>query len=203
MTTARPLRPDALALRRILLLQMGLIVVATVLILISAWLESGQHPGLGFFWFAFIAGCLGSSVALLRRGHADRSALCELGRSWVALLVPHLYGGLMAGLAYMLFVSGILTGTGEDGLLTSNLFPDFGSDDPTIKPSITAYLAMRPVTIADAGRLMVWCFIAGYSEKFVTGVLDQLELKQTPQAPADRNAATMDEPGSNPENSDQ
>lgn len=27
----------------------------------------------------------------------------------------------------------------------------------------------------NTGKLLVWCFLAGYSERFVVGILDQLE----------------------------
>lgn len=29
----------------------------------------------------------------------------------------------------------------------------------------------------DVGKLLVWCFVAGYSESFVTGILKQLESR--------------------------
>jgi len=32
-------------------------------------------------------------------------------------------------------------------------------------------------TVADVGKLLVWSFLAGYSERFVTGILSTLEQK--------------------------
>jgi len=45
-----------------------------------------------------------------------------------------------------------------------------------------AYIEMRPATIADVGKLMVWCFLAGYSERFVADILGQLERKTSPSS---------------------
>lgn len=39
--------------------------------------------------------------------------------------MPFLYGGMMAAVAYLLFMAGILTGDSGGGLLTTNVFPNF------------------------------------------------------------------------------
>jgi hypothetical protein len=44
------------------------------------------------------------------------------------------------------------------------------------------FFRMRPATTEDLGKLFVWCFLAGYSESFVTGLLSRLE--QTGSRPA-------------------
>ncbi len=91
--------------------------------------------------------------------------------------MPLLYGGLMAGIAYLLFVSGILSGDGGSGLFTSNLFPNFTEPQTKTEQLIRAFLEIRPVSMKDTGKLLVWCFVAGYSERFVTGILKQLERR--------------------------
>jgi len=93
--------------------------------------------------------------------------------------VPLLYGSLMASVAYLLFMSGILTGEQGQGLFTSNLFPNF--THPVIPTgqllTVPMILQIRPCSVADVGKLFVWCFLAGYSERFVTGILSTLEQK--------------------------
>lgn len=89
-----------------------------------------------------------------------------------------MYGGLMDVVTYLLFMSGILTGDGGDGLFTSNLFPNF--DRPSVDGdgsmfNMRTVLTLRPVSVADVGKLMVWCFVSGYSERFVVGILGTLE----------------------------
>lgn len=37
------------------------------------------------------------------------------------------------------------------------------------------FFCLRPATTEDLGKLFVWCFLAGYSESFVTGLLSRLE----------------------------
>jgi hypothetical protein len=93
--------------------------------------------------------------------------------------MPLLYGGLLGGVAYFLFASGILSGTESSGFLTSNLFPTFTSGGVTSDKgaSFSDFLELRPADLSSAGKLMVWCLIAGYTERFTLGLLDQLAAK--------------------------
>ena len=83
----------------------------------------------------------------------------------------------MAAVAYMLFISRLLTGDDGGGLFTSNLFPLFAESSQVDGEllNLRHVLEIRPVGVGDAGKLMVWCFLAGYSEKFVTQILSTLE----------------------------
>lgn len=90
--------------------------------------------------------------------------------------MPFLYGGMMAAVAYFLFVSQVLSGKEGDGLLATNLFPDF--NNLTIdsgRLAVKDWLDLRPKGLHNAGKLIVWCFLAGYSESFVSGILQRLE----------------------------
>lgn len=60
------------------------------------------------------------------------------------------------------------------GLLTTNLFPNFTSSQGELVTA-TAFRNMRPETLQDLGKLLVWCFLAGYSEGFIVGILGRLE----------------------------
>lgn len=179
-------------IQTIFVVQIGLVLVIFLLIGLGYWLENGllvslglcqqaepcSNKGFGFFWFSFLAGCVGASLGALKRIRSDPQFAVELAQSRIATLMPVLYGGLMAGVAYLLFMSGILSGDGGNGLLTTNLFPNFSAASAA-RASLSEYLAMRPATMADAGKLIVWCFLAGYSERFVAGILGQLEQKAT------------------------
>ena len=96
--------------------------------------------------------------------------------------MPLMYGGLMASVTYLLFMSGILTGDGGNGLFTSNLFPNFNrpavAEDELL--NMRMVLTLRPDGIADFGKLMVWCFVSGFSERFVMSVLGALEERAAP-----------------------
>ncbi|MCP5200244.1 MAG: hypothetical protein H6977_09525 [Gammaproteobacteria bacterium] len=138
---------------------------------------------LGSFPLSFLAGCLGGSIALLRRlPRAEAATIDALAASWITTLMPLMYGGLMASVTYLLFMSGILTGDGGNGLFTSNLFPNFNrpavAEDELL--NMRMVLTLRPDGIADFGKLMVWCFVSGFSERFVMSVLGALEERAAP-----------------------
>jgi hypothetical protein len=158
---------------RIFMVQIALIVFSCVLFRVGAYFD------LGFFWFAFLAGIFGASLALQRRVQAGNAALVKaLLPSWSTTLMPFLYGGMMAGVAYFLFVSTVLSGTDGGGLLAINLFPDFDyltNEKINSNLKIQDWLYMRPKGMDDAGKLIIWCFLAGYSESFISGILKRLE----------------------------
>ena len=143
---------------------------------------------LGSFPLSFIAGCIGGSLALQRRlPRTDAATVEALAASWITTLMPLLYGGLMAAVTYLLFMSGILTGDGGNGLFTSNLFPNFSRPAAPAGEllDMRTILTLRPDGIADFGKLMVWCFVSGFSERFVISMLGTLEDRAAP--PGNRN----------------
>jgi hypothetical protein len=62
------------------------------------------------------------------------------------------------------------------GLLVTNLFPNF-VDPGSGGTVLDKFVRVEPETVEDIGKLLVWCFLAGYSERFVTDILGQLEKK--------------------------
>ena len=82
----------------------------------------------------------------------------------------------MAGVAYLLFMSGFLTGVDGEGLIATNLFPSFDRPDASGQLlTMQTVFKLRPATVTDLGQLFVWCFLAGYSESFIVGILGKLE----------------------------
>lgn len=140
---------------------------------------------LGTLPFSLLLGALAASLAL--RGRLvllSADELRQLGSSWSTTLAPLIHGGIMAGVAYFLFMAGILTYEDRDGLFRSNLFPNFTK--PVLAPgellSMRKVIEIRPETVMDVGKLLVWCFIAGYSEKLVPNVLSTLQRKDAGEA---------------------
>ncbi len=162
--------------QRLFIAQIALVMTFTLLTFLAySWPER-----IGSYFFAAILGCLGGSITLLRRVKKEAGTLVEeMAASWIATLMPLLYAGLMASVAYLLFMSGIVSGDGGNGLLSSNLFPNFTNPNPDGAEllSFKHVAQMRPASLQDLGKLMVWCFLAGYSERFVIGILKQLERK--------------------------
>lgn len=172
-----PTNNDDLQLRLILVRQ--IVIVQVVMIVVTGLLVPlSLYTGLGWFWFAFIAGIFGSSISLLQRVTKGKSVTYFSKDSWLLLFSPLLFGGIMAGITYILMGSGLISGEGGDGLLKTNLFPSFGPKELISElAEMSNFLKLRPVTLQDAAKLIVWCFVAGYSEKFVTGILTNFDRK--------------------------
>ncbi len=178
--TSRKDDPVLEAVDRIFLIQIVLIVVTSCLFYFAA-----QADQLGFFTFVFIAGSFGASIALLRRVQKGPKQLAtRLLWSWRTTLMPFLYGGIMANIAYFLFASDILSGSDGNGLLAINLFPDFTLNGDGVKAAsgglskpfaVSDWIKLLPSERDDAGKLMIWAFLAGYSESFVTRIMSRLE----------------------------
>ena len=174
-------------IRRIFTSQIVILAAFLVSVLIAVFFPER----LGAFNLAFLCGALGGSMSLLKRIRIEKiGMLKEIESSLVTTLMPLLYGGVLASVTYLLFLGCVLTGDGEGGLFTSNLFPEFsglncpGSSaaavDSTESLNMKSMLQMKPKTIQDFAKLLVWSVLAGYSEKFVDGVLRTLE-RQSPK----------------------
>lgn len=138
----------------------------------------------GAFWLAFLCGAIGGSLSLIKRIRVERiEVLREIESSLITTLMPLLYGGILASITYLLFLGCVLTGDGEGGLFTSNLFPEFrgltcrATPDGAQVEDLTMedVIAIRPRTIQDFAKLLIWSVLSGYSEKFVDGILRTLE----------------------------
>jgi len=161
-----------IVIRRLFIAQLSIVAAFCVLAIV------GYFWHVGSFLFGVFLGSLGGSIALLKRVRSDKAVVIqELAEDITSTLMPILYGGLMAGVGYLLFMSGILSGEGGSGLFTSNLFPNFTTPENLDEKLIKNFIQIKPETMKDVGKLLVWCFIAGYSERFVTGILKQLEQR--------------------------
>lgn len=169
-----PKTTDLKALRIIFYIQIGLIALMGILFILGS-VNAGVK--VGAFFFTIILGALGASVSLLRQV-LDRSHFSNgLDDPFkiFTLVIPIMYGTVMAGIAYLLFMSGILSGDGGNGLLTTNLFPNFDHPEATDMTLMEEFRQVTPDGMQNTGKLLVWCFLAGYSERFVTGILRRLE----------------------------
>lgn len=172
---------DTLELKKTLLFRAGitltlLVGVSTALVIIFALMTEVM----GTLLFALLIGGVGALTSLFRRfPKLQELELKFLTTSWWAMLMPILVGQIMAGLIYIVFFAGILTGDGGSGLFTSNLFPNFTRPEvnPDLVLDIKTVLSIRPGSVQDFGKLLVWCFLSGYSERFVPNILSSLERR--------------------------
>ena len=167
--------------KKVVLFRLGItllsLIGASIVLVIVFYVASQQ---MGTMIFALFIGGVGSCVSFfLRFPKLGDSELEFIVSSWWALIVPVLIGFVMGGFIYIIFFAGILTGDGGKGLFTSNLFPLFTS--PPLAEgevlSLKQALEIRPVSVQDFGKLLVWCFLAGYSERLVPNILKSLEQR--------------------------
>lgn len=168
--------PEVKLIKVIFFVQIGLLCLIGILSIIGF---TNMVSSLGSFFFAIILGALGASVSLLRRVHSQKNFYDKEFQKLkiFTVLMPILYGTILSGIAYLLFMSGILSGDSGNGLLTTNLFPNFTELEDTSVSLFQQFELIRPINMQATAKLFIWCFIAGYSERFVAGILNQLEAQ--------------------------
>ncbi len=115
-----------------------------------------------------VCGVIGGFVSLQRRlKDLTLQDLELLANSKVYLMLAPMVGGVLAMVLYLIFLAGLLRG---------DMFPEFVStatDKTSGFPTIFEQYGKHG--FRDYAKLLVWAFIAGYSEKFVTNVLGRFE----------------------------
>ena len=172
---------DTIEKKKVILYRLGVVlltlILASVSFVILFYLASQQ---MGTMLFALLIGGIGSCISFfLRFPKLGETELNFMVSSWWSIVVPMIVGLIMGGFIYIVFFAGILTGDGGKGLFTSNLFPLFtnpglSSGEPL---NLNHALEIRPVSVQDFGKLLVWCFLAGYSERLVPNLLSNLERR--------------------------
>lgn len=128
------------------------------------WL-AGKDSATAVPFILFMAGMLGGFIGLQRRlKDLTEKDLILLSDSIVYLSLSPLVGGILALVTYVIFLSGIIQ---------SNLFPTFKVDSSC--NGFGMIFCQSGVDYKDYAKLIVWCFISGFSEKFVTDILNRFE----------------------------
>ncbi|MDB4224889.1 hypothetical protein N9850_14075 [Granulosicoccus sp.] len=115
------------------------------------------------------AGILGGILSLQKRfSKLPISDLMLLRNSISHLLLAPLVGGFLATMLYVLFIAGLLEG---------EFFPRFSADSniSTERYGMASLLMVHGDTYKDYAKLFFWCFLAGYSERFITKIFGQFE----------------------------
>lgn len=78
--------------------------------------------------------------------------------------------GVIGGVVtYVFFVSGLLQG---------DFFPKFVPDEsPNKRNGLGVLFAVHGATAADYGKMLLWGFIAGFSERFATDIISRFEYE--------------------------
>jgi hypothetical protein len=147
------------------------IVVSVVVIVVIAQVADTLLS----FWACFGTGAMGSTFPIMNAAALnEKSRLVSYPAFKWELYSKVITGGVLAIFIYFLFMSGLLSGEGGTGFITSNLFPVFSFPKNSGLLVMRDLLDFRPATTADYGKLLVWSAIAGYSRTFVTGVFDSI-----------------------------
>lgn len=172
---------DTYQQKKTVLFRLGVVLLSLIfssaVLVIFFYIVSDQ---MGTMIFALMIGGIGACVSFfLRFPKLGKVELEFMVTSWWSVVVPILIGLIMGGFIYIVFFAGILTGDGGMGLFTSNLFPLFTSPQVSEGEPLNIKIAMeiRPVSVQDFGKLLVWCFLAGYSERLVPNILQNLERR--------------------------
>jgi hypothetical protein len=131
--------------------------------------SGGQDQGPPIMVFIFLSAVLGCAVNESAREHPSLERASKFDMvvflSW-KLLVAIVFTIFL----YLAFMSEIISG---------QLFPRFQSMDATYKDTLTFMMNCKPATNADAAQMLVWAFIAGYSERFVPNLMEKMGNKNT------------------------
>ncbi|MGC2353687.1 MAG: hypothetical protein WA496_09840 [Candidatus Udaeobacter sp.] len=140
------------------------------------------HPGsviISTPLVAFVCGVIGGFVGLQRRlKMMSDDDLLLMANSWVYVCLSPLVGGVLAVITYILFISGLLAG---------DLFPKFVAD-PDVAVQKTKGLAVVFAIhgeYTDYAKMIFWCFIAGFSERFATDIISRFESEAKPASKPD------------------
>lgn len=122
-----------------------------------------------------LCGILGGLISMLRRlqdmptGSTPLIDTVALNAGQFGIGLAPVYGSIFAMVLYLVFLSRLL-----DSIIA-----------PTAQAAVFPIFSdATPATTADAAKLLVWAFIAGFAEKLVPDVLNRLTAKNTAPAQA-------------------
>lgn len=144
------------------------ILMGVLLILFLALLYTDQVVTLPII---LIFGALGAFLSLQRRlKQLSEEDLTLIKESMPFTWLAPVSGAVLAGILYILFISGLLAG---------ELFPKFVFDPESAK-GVTGIARIFHVSSndpADYAKLLFWSFVAGFSERFVTDIIGRFHAK--------------------------
>ena len=126
-----------------------------------------------FIIVCIIMGFIGGFVSIQKRlRELGLEELTLLSKSINTTALPPLVGGILALVLYIIFVSGIISG---------DLFPSFENPEYATNKTFSTFLGTRLVDYNDNAKALFWSFVAGFSERFVLNLIQNIEGRHTDQ----------------------
>lgn len=145
-----------------------------LLIIISIFLSLSGKSNLVLI--VFLCGVIGGFVSIYQRLHnLDDSEIEYLSSSKSSLLIIPLIGGVFSLVLLLMFLGNLVQG---------ELFPIYNSSEFKISNIKTFYFWLEnnyPKTGEDVAKLLFWSFVAGFSERFVPRLINNLENSKIKQ----------------------
>jgi hypothetical protein len=149
-----------------------IIIVGVMVVILAADYKFGSLHYFDVWCMVFTTGATGGLLSLQRRlqslpSHGESlSDLVELSGRMTVRFTP-IIGGIFALVLFLIFASGLASGT---------LFPTLAPQD-TVSDFKSFIANLQPRGTIEWGKLLVWSFIAGFAERFVPDTLDRLIAK--------------------------
>ena len=123
-----------------------------------------------FLLIVALSGCLGGVTNNYRRLQdpviVDQlEAGDKYGRVLFQCVISPLIASLLATIAYVLMITGLVAGS---------LFPRFSGSETTYKDVYTFLNGIQPEAHIDVAKALLWAIVAGFCETFVPNYLDKL-----------------------------
>lgn len=110
-------------------------------------------------------------ISKLEPGPDLAGACLSLRWDFASLIAKPVLGATFAVTLYLLFIAGMVKGS---------LFPVLAFDGDSTATGFREFFSARVcATFTEYSKLLVWCFLAGFAERFVPDILNRLAAKSS------------------------
>jgi hypothetical protein len=170
--------------KRLLIAMSALMAVLGIFFIVL----SRQDFATGNLGVVLMMGAMGAFISQQRNlKNLSQKDLALFEASYSYALLGPIAGAVLAGVLYLLFISGMVKGA---------LFPEIVGDENSTSTGLRILFDIRSDKPSEYAKLLFWSFIAGYSERFVTDIIGRFEKdggggrndddKEPDRAPKDR-----------------